>query len=72
MKKRVTAVLLALLMVCGMLAPVKTEAAASADDYRAVWFSYYDYESYLKSAGSNNASAFTSFFRKVVSKCKTR
>lgn len=72
MKKRITAVLLALLMVCGILAPVKTKAAASSDDYRAVWFSYYDYESYLKSAGTNNASAFTTFFRKVVSKCKTR
>lgn len=72
MKKRITAVLLALLMVCGILAPVQTEAAASSDDYRAVWFSYYDYEEYLDSADSNNASEFTSFFRNVVSKCKTR
>ena len=68
MKKRITAVLLALLMVCGILAPVQTEAAASSDDYRAVWFSYYDYEEYLDSADSNNASEFTSFFRNVVSK----
>ena len=72
MKKQLTAILLAVLMVCGVLAPVKAEAAASADDYRAVWFSYYDYEDYLKSADRNNAAEFTTFFRKVVGKCKTR
>ena len=72
MKKQLTAILLAVLMVCGILAPVKAEAAASADDYRAVWFSYYDYEDYLKSADRNNAAEFTTFFRKVVGKCKTR
>ena len=72
MKKQLTAVLLAVLMVCGILTPVRSEAAASADDYRAVWFSYYDYEDYLDSADGNNAAEFTAFFRKVVSKCKTR
>lgn len=72
MKKQLTAILLAVLMVCGILAPVKAEASASADDYRAVWFSYYDYEDYLKSADRNNAAEFTTFFRKVVGKCKTR
>ena len=71
MKKQLTAILLAVFMVCGMLAPVKAEAA-SADDYRAVWFSYYDYEDYLDSADNNDAAEFTAFFSKVVSKCKTR
>lgn len=72
MKKQLTAILLAFLMVCSMLPSVKVEAAASSDDYRAVWFSYYDYEDYLDSASNNNASEFTNFFRQVVSKCKTR
>src|SRR5699024_6055241 len=31
-----------------------------------------DYEDYLDSADGNNAAEFTAFFRKVVSKCKTR
>lgn len=72
MKKRWMSLLLAVIMLCGIIVPVQTRAAVSADDYRAVWFSYYDFQSYLKANKSNTIGTFTSYFDKVLDKCKSR
>lgn len=46
--------------------------AANAEENRAVWFSYYDFEKYTKSVESNTAKNFRAYFKKVVNKCENR
>lgn len=72
MKKRMTAWIMALLLLCGAWIPVKTEAAVSPSDYRAVWFSYYDFRSYLRSNPDNTPVNFSVYFNKVLDKCLSR
>lgn len=43
-----------------------------ADQYKAVWFAYYDYQKYLKSYSKNNETNFRSYFKKVLTNCKSK
>ncbi|MCD8018384.1 MAG: family 10 glycosylhydrolase [Clostridiales bacterium] len=72
MKKRIVSLLLAMVLLGGLITPVETQAAASSSDYRAVWFSYEDFQTYLSKNSSNTAATFTSYFTKVLNKCKKR
>lgn len=69
MKKR----LFIIVLLFGCLVTMKVQnvtAATYSKEYRAVWFAYYDYQSYLNSTSSNNASNFRTYFRKVCRRCK--
>ena len=73
MKKRVTSMLLAVLLLCAFCCPVRTEAAMTGNDsYKAVWFSYYDFQNYLKQAKGNNETNFRNYFDKVLDQCLSR
>lgn len=72
MKKRIMSVLLVVIMICASLHPTAVRAAAPAEDYKAVWFSYYDFQSYLKSTKKNSGPKFRAYFRNVLTKCKSK
>lgn len=65
--------LLAIMMFFVFCCPIRTEAAAVGDSsYKAVWFSYYDFQSYLKKTKSNNATNFRKYFDGVLNQCLSR
>lgn len=72
MKRRIVSMVLAVFMLGSLFAPTKVNAAVSAEDYRAVWFSYYDFQKYVKTNKKNTGAAFTTYFSRVVDKCKSR
>lgn len=54
----------------GKTGPLKVEAASS--EYRAFWFSFYDYTAYRKKYGGASASSFRTYFDKVCKNGKSR
>lgn len=44
---------------------------SKANEYKAFWFSYYDYDAYRAKYKKRNASTFKKYFRKVVKKGKS-
>lgn len=73
MKKRMLACLLAAFCFLATLMTTNIVSAKEKDDYKAVWFAYYDYSSYLKKySKKNNESNFRKYFKSVVSKCKDK
>lgn len=73
MKKRFTSMLLVMIMLCAFCCPVRSEAAVTGDSsYKAVWFSYYDFQTYLKQVKSNNETNFRNYFDKVLDQCLSR
>lgn len=44
---------------------------AKSDEYKAFWFSYYDYDAYRTKYKKRNASTFKKYFTKVVKKGKS-
>ncbi|MBR5047376.1 MAG: family 10 glycosylhydrolase, partial [Eubacterium sp.] len=73
MKKKLLTLVLAMGIMLSCLAPVSTvQTAAAADEYKGVWFAFYDYDRYLNTCGVNNAANFTKFFAKVVDNCKAK
>lgn len=64
--------LLAVIMVCSVLHPMKAEAATQTEDYKAVWFSYYDFQTYLKSTKKNTGPKFRAYFKKVLAQCQSK
>ena len=73
MKKRILSMLLAVLLFLSFCCPIRTEAAVSEDtSYKAVWFSYYDFQTYLKKTKKNNSTNFRKYFDKVLNQCKSR
>lgn len=47
------------------------ETMSKANEYKAFWFSYYDYDAYRAKYKKKNASTFKKYFTKVVKKGKT-
>ena len=47
------------------------ETMSKANEYKAFWFSYYDYDAYRAKYKKRNASTFKKYFRKVVKKGKS-
>ncbi|MDD7113586.1 MAG: family 10 glycosylhydrolase [Lachnospiraceae bacterium] len=72
MKKRCTSMLLAMLLLFVFCCPIRTEAAVTGDSYKAVWYSYYDFQNYLKQTKKNNATNFRKYFDKVLDQCLSR
>ncbi len=73
MKKKLLVLILTLGILASCLVPatsVRTDAAAN--EYKGVWFAFYDYESYRKTYKNNTAANFTLFFDKVLDNCKAR
>ena len=46
--------------------PGKVSAATMNKEYRAFWFSFYDFENYRDSNSIRNAATFQNYFTKVV------
>ena len=46
------------------------ETMSKANEYKAFWFSYYDYDAYRAKYKKKNASTFKKYFTKVVKKGK--
>lgn len=57
--------------VSGNQAEQTAETVAKADEYKAFWFSYYDYEAYRAKYKNRNASTFKKYFTQVVKKGKS-
>ena len=47
------------------------ETMSKANEYKAFWFSYYDYDAYRAKYKKRNTSTFKKYFRKVVKKGKS-
>jgi uncharacterized lipoprotein YddW (UPF0748 family) len=41
-----------------------------SDQYKAVWFAYYDYSKYLSKYSKNNETNFRTYFKTVINNCK--
>ena len=50
---------------------VQKSQTEKADEYRAFWFSYYDYDAYRAKYKKRNASTFKKYFTQVVKKGKS-
>ena len=57
--------------VSGNQAEQTVETMAKADEYKAFWFSYYDYDAYRAKYKKRNASTFKKYFTQVVKKGKS-
>ena len=47
------------------------ETMSKTNEYKAFWFSYYDYDAYRAKYKKRNASTFKKYFTKVVKKGKS-
>ncbi len=66
-------ILLTLMLVLMLLPVAKAETqAAIRNEYKGVWFSYYDYQKYLKKYPSNTAAKFTKYFDGVLLNCRNK
>lgn len=65
--------LLAVILLFTFCCPIHTEAAATGDaSYKAVWFSFYDFQTYLNQTKKNNETNFRNYFDKVLEQCLSR
>ena len=76
MKKKFLCALLILAMLLPICVPANVDAATisptgttSNEEFKAVWFSYYDYEPFLKKY-SNTGTNFKKYFDTVLDTCK--
>ena len=73
MKKKLLTYILAMAILLSCLAPAMTvRTDAAVNEYKGVWFSYYDYEAYLSTYSKNTGANFTRFFDKVLDNCKAK
>lgn len=49
----------------------KAKTTKASEEYKAFWFSFYDYDEYRDTYKKNNASNFKKYFTKVVNKGKS-
>ncbi|MDD7209105.1 MAG: family 10 glycosylhydrolase [Lachnospiraceae bacterium] len=71
-RKRILTLLLTGILILGLCSPVCLQAATdNGEEYKAFWFSFYDYEDYLSRYKTPSATTFKSYFKKVVKKGKS-
>ena len=65
-------ILFCLLLITAISPPGAAAGAKYTGQYKAIWFSYFDYQLYLDKYKENNAANFRCFFAEVVANCKSR